>query len=622
MKTTSTVFRCLFASLLWLTLSTTFAQKTVNKGLPPQECGTPTPSKEAVEVAEKAILQLKQGLGDKGLPSLVSIPVKAHIIRQSNGAGGLNEATLNAAIATMNTIYQPINLQFYLCSGVHYIDDDNLYNCDIDTDNSQLILNNVNDAVNIYFAGVLTASGSQLNGISSFPSGNASANWLIMYNGAVGNGETLSHEMGHYWNLYHSHETAYGKELVTRGAGANCTTAGDRVCDTPADPCCYFYNSSNCTYNGTAVDASGATYSPQISNLMSYYGACRTQFTIGQQNRVSDGYTYRLSLMQTSGSYVFNCPAVAIAAPSNVVVSGGTCFINVSWTDNSANENGFIIERSTNASSGFVAVGTVAANVVSFADVSPLSGITAYYRVVAANSNATPSAATVISNFNTVCYCIPGATDCTAGDDIINFALSSGSSTLINKASNCGAGGYSDNTETTSATLTPGQAYTVTLTNRGAYPEGFTVWIDLNQDKTFAPNEIVFRSTTHVKQAIQSGSFTLSSTALSGQTRLRVRQSDDNAEVPSSPCNSFLYGETEDYTIVIPTLQTAVSSITSGNWNSPATWTGNQIPSAGVDVTISPTHTVTINGITAVARKVKINGKISYLNNGKLQIGQ
>ncbi len=432
MKTTSTVFRCFFISLLWLTFSTTFAQKIVNKGLAPQECGTLTPSKEAIEVAEKAILQLKQGLGDKGLSSLVTVPIKAHIIRLSNGTGGLSEVTLNAAIATMNTIYQPINLQFYLCSGVHYIDNDNLYNCDIDIDQAQLDWNNVNDAVNIYFVGQLTASGSQLNGLSSFPSTSTAENRIIMYNAAVGNGETLSHEMGHYWNLYHTHEDkAGGYELVTRGAGGNCTTTGDRVCDTPADPCCYFYNSSTCTYNGTAVDASGATYSPMINNLMSYYTNCRSQFTTGQQNRITDGYTYRLSLMQASGTYVFNCPAVAIVAPSNVSTSYTACAVNITWTDNSANENGYIIERSTNASTGFVAVGTVAANGTLFADISPLSGITAYYRVVAANSKAIPSTVTSLFIPNGLCYCVPEFSECNFGDDITNFALSSGSGTLI-----------------------------------------------------------------------------------------------------------------------------------------------------------------------------------------------
>jgi hypothetical protein len=359
-----------------------------------------------------------------------------------------------------------------------------------------------------------------------------------------------------------------------------------------------------------------------INNLMSYYTNCRSQFTTGQQNRITDGYTYRLSLMQASGTYVFNCPAVAIVAPSNVSTSYTACAVNITWTDNSANENGYIIERSTNASTGFVAVGTVAANGTLFADISPLSGITAYYRVVAANSKAIPSTVTSLFIPNGLCYCVPEFSECNFGDDITNFALSSGSGTLINKASGCGANGYTDNSETTSATLIPGQTYTVTVTNQNQYPEGFTVWIDLNQDKTFAPNEIVFKSATHVQQAIQSGSFTLSASALSGQTRLRLRQSDNNAEVPSSPCNAYPYGETEDYSIVIPGPPSTIASKTSGNWNSPSTWTGNQIPALSSEVTISPTHTVTINGITAIARKVKINGKISYLNNGKLQVGQ
>ena len=55
----------------------------------------------------------------------------------------------------------------------------------------------------------------------------------------------IPHELGHNFNLVHTFGERSGNgtlgsgttlELVTRGAGANCTTEGDYLCDTPADP--------------------------------------------------------------------------------------------------------------------------------------------------------------------------------------------------------------------------------------------------------------------------------------------------------------------------------------------------------------------------------------------------
>ncbi len=615
------IFLCFFGHSI-------LAQKVPQSNQPFVDCGTPVPSREFIQATEKSIAQLKQGGNSNAPPSLVNIPVKAHIVRQTDGTGGLSVSALNAAIAAMNTKYTATNLQFYLCGSVHYIDDDDLSDCDIDTDNARLVQNNVNDALNIYFTGSLRAGNSLLNGISAFPSGNASANRIVMWNNAVPNGSTLSHEVGHYWNLYHTHETAVANELVTRGTGANCSSAGDLVCDTPADPCCYFYNSSTCTYTGTGTDANGAPYSPLINNLMSYYTECRTTFTTGQHNRMGDGYAYRLSLMQMSGAYTFSCQSVAIAEPTNVSVAtnSSTCSRTITWTDNSTNENGFIVERSTSATSGFVAAGTVAANVRSFTDTSPVLGAPVYYRVVAANGNATPSTVVQVASCGTVTaqYCLPGSTDCGQGDAIISFALKSSVGTMVTNASGCGSGGYSDFTSLTSATLTAGQTYSVVVTNQNQYPEGFTTWIDYDRDTTFSATEIAFKSATTTKLAVQHGTFTVPSTALGGLTRLRVRQSDNTNGVPGSPCASYAYGETEDYTLfIVPANANGpVASIKSGNWSDPTTWSTNQLPTVSNEVTISSNHVVTLNGIVGQAKNLRLTGKILYQNNGKLRLGQ
>ncbi len=66
--------------------------------------------------------------------------------------------------------------------------------------------------------------------------------------------------------------------------------------------------------------------------------------------------------------------------PSNfTAVTGGFDRINLNWTDNSSNENGFEIWRSTDPNSGFVTVGTAPANTTSFVDSVALSPSTKYY---------------------------------------------------------------------------------------------------------------------------------------------------------------------------------------------------------------------------------------------------
>lgn len=95
---------------------------------------------------------------------------------------------------------------------------------------------------------------------------------------------TSPHELGHSLNLYHTHQgTAPGTSGCSENInGSNCTTCGDYVCDTPADP---GLNSNNvnqgCVYNG----AGG--YMPLTNNLMSYSPSnCRTNFTSGQGTRM------------------------------------------------------------------------------------------------------------------------------------------------------------------------------------------------------------------------------------------------------------------------------------------------------------------------------------------------
>lgn len=97
---------------------------------------------------------------------------------------------------------------------------------------------------------------------------------------------TLSHEMGHFFGLQHTHEyagTGKGERVERHG----CTHWGDGICDTPADPNLWGWVDANGKYTGIHRDAEGNGYTPMVHNLMSYAPArFRSEFTPGQARRI------------------------------------------------------------------------------------------------------------------------------------------------------------------------------------------------------------------------------------------------------------------------------------------------------------------------------------------------
>ncbi len=139
-----------------------------------------------------------------------------------------------------------------------------------------------------------------------------------------------------------------------------------------------------------------------------------------------------------------------------------------------------------------------------------------------------------------------------------------------------GAQTYSDFTNI-STTLNAGNSYTVAVTPTWSgtkYNEGVAVWIDYNGDKDFDdPGELVFSSEAS-KTSPVSGTFTVPAGITAGQTRMRVAMKYNG--IPT-PCETFSYGEVEDYTIILGTsggdtqAPTAPSNLTASNIQQTAT---------------------------------------------------
>jgi titin len=89
------------------------------------------------------------------------------------------------------------------------------------------------------------------------------------------------------------------------------------------------------------------------------------------------------------------------SAPTTPSTLTATAFsssqINLAWTDNSNNETGFKIERSTSATGPWTLITTTTANVVSYQDTGLVAGSTYYYQMRATNAGGDSANTSVIS---------------------------------------------------------------------------------------------------------------------------------------------------------------------------------------------------------------------------------
>jgi hypothetical protein len=101
-------------------------------------------------------------------------------------------------------------------------------------------------------------------------------------------GRTLTHELGHFFNLDHT--------FASCGSVANCSTTGDGICDTPPSNTPTF----NCPSAGS-VSSSCSSQKVLTMNYMDYTNdACMYMFTTGQEQRMRAQYNAFASQLTTT----------------------------------------------------------------------------------------------------------------------------------------------------------------------------------------------------------------------------------------------------------------------------------------------------------------------------------
>ena len=248
-----------------------------------QGCGTVV-TEDQVDYMEKSQPRLRSFDG-KITRGVMDIPVQIHILRKSNRKGAIQKFRIEEAISDLNSHFINAHLRFVLLDKINYIDSDLHYDFDVKYEEELGRTNDVKDVVNLYIVNSISSGQIALCGYAYFPPGN---DRVMMSKSCINNGSTLPHEMGHYFMLYHTHGISNNgstDELVDQ---SNCHAAGDRVCDTGADPNISGYVDANCRYTGKIKDAKGKYYEPDPLNMMSYSTkACRQNFTKGQFKRMN-----------------------------------------------------------------------------------------------------------------------------------------------------------------------------------------------------------------------------------------------------------------------------------------------------------------------------------------------
>lgn len=233
------------------------------------------------------------------------VPVTIHnVAANSSGLGKTSEQTILAFLCGLNAIYADQDVQFFMHGPIRNRVSNNIYtNAGTSTSRNQMLSYRVANTLNL----IIGASTSNPTASWYDPSGDFVFLLQQMLTSAA---KTEAHEIGHFFTLPH---TFYGWESNTvnttypsgilpsctisggwfghtpervarTGPRANCQTAADGFCDTPAD---YFSDRLNCPFPAFA-DCDSVPLNPDESNIMSYaYDACVNTFSTEQETAIA-----------------------------------------------------------------------------------------------------------------------------------------------------------------------------------------------------------------------------------------------------------------------------------------------------------------------------------------------
>ncbi len=224
----------------------------------------------------------------------IAIRLYIHLVRLGNGSGGVSPSDLIWQQAALDQVFNSHNIFFDYC-----VREVNCADCWLGGSTGRqaikelFITDGLDDGINVF---LFPQSFSLTSEAEDVGSKNCFSN--VSFSGTA-------HEIGHCLGLFHTHQGSecpptidteyapYYDSFSVLVPGANCETAGDMICDTPAEPRCYSLVGSNCQFSNPTpiLDYVGNPYIDPDNvlgkNIMSY-NICRTEFTPDQVKRIRD----------------------------------------------------------------------------------------------------------------------------------------------------------------------------------------------------------------------------------------------------------------------------------------------------------------------------------------------
>ncbi|BDS10289.1 zinc metalloprotease [Aureispira anguillae] len=203
---------------------------------------------------------------------MLEIPVKVHILRSSQDKSPISIDEVKNAFALLNRYFIQIYVQFVPLGDFNYIRNDKLFNLNKEDENTLCNAHDIENVINLYITGSIEDGPMQFCGYTHYPQGpEKNIDRILIAKDCLNNGVALARQMGHYFTLFATSglQNSETQEWVN---GSNCSTEGDLICDTPADPgLTHSTVDDRCGYIGRKQDQSGRKrfYKPDTKNLMS-----------------------------------------------------------------------------------------------------------------------------------------------------------------------------------------------------------------------------------------------------------------------------------------------------------------------------------------------------------------
>lgn len=250
--------------------------------------------------------------------SVTYVPVRIHLVGDNEGNGIPSPSRLLDQMTRLNRDFEGTGLQFYMSGNNFYnsVKDINIY--EEPSINVQDILGyKAPNALNV-FVTKNTYNSDNGGSILGYYTGLGTDHIVMLNSQLSSSNNTLSHEVGHFFNLRHTffgweqepyNAAVHGNPLTLRLAPksnaaielmdkSNCTTSADQLCDTPPDYN-FGFTANGCNFTQQIRDINNELIVTQKENQMSYFNNCaKYVFTPNQITRMTN------SLMSTSRSYI------------------------------------------------------------------------------------------------------------------------------------------------------------------------------------------------------------------------------------------------------------------------------------------------------------------------------